>query len=113
VCLDPAGKIPGGIYNRAGTTHLLLEKSRCGIGTFVPSDPKSQDIAELVGSIDLSTIGDYGSESDPRAYRFDGELKCGQPGLDGIYRNAQADERFLYVLLTLAKKKILKRAASR
>jgi hypothetical protein len=53
---------------------FFSEKERCGIGTFVPSDPKSQDIAELVGSIDLSTIGDYGSESDPRAYRFDGEL---------------------------------------
>src|SRR5579884_3160509 len=44
------------------------EKARCGIGTFTPSDPKSQDISELTGSIDLSTIGDYGVESDPRAY---------------------------------------------
>lgn len=50
------------------------EKHRTGIGTFTPSDPKSQDISELTGSIDLSTIGEYGAESDPRAYRFDGEL---------------------------------------
>ncbi len=34
----------------------------------------SQDISELVGGIDLSTIGEVGVESDPRAYRFDGEL---------------------------------------
>ena len=31
------------------------EKQRTGIGTFAPSDPKSQDISELVGGIDLST----------------------------------------------------------
>ena len=52
-----------------------LKIRRVGIGTFSPSDPKSQDIADLTGSIDFSTIAEYGSESDPRAYRFDGELK--------------------------------------
>ena len=43
------------------------EKNRIGIGTFTPSDPKSQDISELTGSVDLSTIGQFGTESDPRA----------------------------------------------
>lgn len=57
------------------------EKTRVGIGTFTPSDPKSQDISELTGSVDLSTIGVYGSESDPRAYRFDGELNVANRGL--------------------------------
>src|SRR3712207_9096585 len=57
------------------------EKKRVGIGTFAPSDPKSQDIAELTGSIDLSTIGEYGVESDPRAYRFDGELNVADRGV--------------------------------
>jgi serine protein kinase len=57
------------------------EKGRAGIGTFAPSDPKSQDISELTGSIDLATIGDYGVESDPRAYRFDGELNIANRGL--------------------------------
>ncbi len=57
------------------------EKSRVGIGTFTPSDPKSQDISELTGSVDLSTIGQYGSESDPRAYRFDGELNVANRGM--------------------------------
>ena len=37
---------------------ILSEKDRIGIGTFAPSDPKSQDITELTGSIDLSTIGE-------------------------------------------------------
>lgn len=31
------------------------EKNRIGIGTFTPSDPKSQDISELTGSVDLVT----------------------------------------------------------
>ncbi len=57
------------------------EKYRIGVGTFTPSDPKSQDISELVGGIDLSTIGEVGVESDPRAYRFDGELNIANRGV--------------------------------
>lgn len=57
------------------------EKYRVGVGTFTPSDPKSQDISELVGGIDLSTIGEVGVESDPRAYRFDGELNIANRGM--------------------------------
>src|SRR6476469_6578586 len=59
----------------------MSEKNRVGVGTFTPSDPKSQDVSELVGSIDLSTIGEGGSESDPRAYRFDGELNVANRGM--------------------------------
>lgn len=60
---------------------FLSEESRVGIGTFTPSDPKSQDIADLTGSVDFSTIADFGSESDPRAYRFDGELNIANRGI--------------------------------
>ncbi len=87
---------------------FFSEKDRCGIGTFVPSDPKSQDIAELVGSIDLATVGDYGSESDPRAYRFDGELNVANRGMMEFIEMLKADERFLYVLLTLSQEKNIK-----
>ncbi|MFZ5633900.1 MAG: protein prkA, partial [Bacillota bacterium] len=60
---------------------FLSEENRIGIGTFTPSDPKSQDIADLTGSIDFSTIAEFGSESDPRAYRFDGELNIANRGI--------------------------------
>ncbi|MEH7664846.1 serine/threonine protein kinase PrkA, partial [Bacillus velezensis] len=60
---------------------FFSEDKRTGIGTFSPSDPKSQDIADLTGSIDFSTIAEYGSESDPRAYRFDGELNKANRGM--------------------------------
>src|SRR5215470_6246477 len=84
------------------------EKYRVGIGTFTPSDPKSQDISELVGGIDLSTIGDVGSESDPRAYRFDGELNIANRGMMEFIEMLKVDEKFLYVLLTLSQEQNIK-----
>lgn len=80
---------------------LLSEDNRIGIGTFSPSDPKSQDIADLTGSIDFSTITEYGSESDPRAYRFDGELNKANRGLMEFQEMLKCDEKFLWNLLSL------------
>lgn len=84
------------------------EKYRVGIGTFTPSDPKSQDISELVGGIDLSTIGEVGVESDPRAYRFDGELNISNRGIMEFVEMLKTDEKFLYVLLTLSQEQNIK-----
>lgn len=78
------------------------EENRVGIGTFSPSDPKSQDIADLTGSIDFATITEYGSESDPRAYRFDGELNKSNRGLMEFQEMLKCDEKFLYHLLSLS-----------
>ncbi|GGA38525.1 PrkA family serine protein kinase [Paenibacillus physcomitrellae] len=80
---------------------ILSESARIGIGTFSPSDPKSQDIADLTGSIDFSTITEYGSESDPRAYRFDGELNKANRGLMEFQEMLKCDEKFLWNLLSL------------
>lgn len=80
---------------------LLSETKRIGIGTFSPSDPKSQDIADLTGSIDFSTITEYGSESDPRAYRFDGELNKANRGIMEFQEMLKCDEKFLWNLLSL------------
>jgi serine protein kinase len=87
---------------------VYSEKHRSGIGTFTPSDPKSQDIAELVGGIDLSTIGEVGVESDPRAYRFDGELNIANRGIMEFVEMLKTDEKFLYVLLTLSQEQNIK-----
>ncbi|MBL8207266.1 MAG: protein prkA [Blastocatellia bacterium] len=84
------------------------EKDRVGIGTFAPSDPKSQDITELTGSIDLSTIGEIGVESDPRAYRFDGELNIANRGVMEFIEILKSDEKFLYSLLTLSQEQNIK-----
>ncbi|TCP67359.1 PrkA family serine protein kinase [Baia soyae] len=80
---------------------FLSEDERVGIGTFSPSDPKSQDIADLTGSIDFATITEYGSESDPRAYRFDGELNKANRGLMEFQEMLKCDEKFLWNLLSL------------
>jgi serine protein kinase len=87
---------------------LFSEKERVGIGTFAPSDPKSQDITELTGSIDLSTIGEVGVESDPRAYRFDGELNIANRGVMEFVEMLKVDEKFLYSLLTLSQEQNIK-----
>jgi serine protein kinase len=87
---------------------VFSAESRVGLGTFTPSDPKSQDVSELVGSIDLSTIGDIGVESDPRAYRFDGELNIANRGIVELIELLKADEKLLYVLLTLTQEQNIK-----
>ncbi|MEC2342762.1 PrkA family serine protein kinase [Paenibacillus barengoltzii] len=91
----------GDIENVRVERVLLSEEERVGIGTFSPSDPKSQDIADLTGSIDFSTITEYGSESDPRAYRFDGELNKANRGLMEFQEMLKCDEKFLWNLLSL------------
>src|SRR5215212_2142649 len=84
----------GGHIERMPVRRVVFsEKKRVGIGTFTPSDPKSQDISELTGSIDLSTIGEYGVESDPRAYRFDGELNIANRGLMEFIEMLKCDEK--------------------
>lgn len=80
---------------------FFSEDKRIGIGTFSPSDPKSQDIADLTGSIDFSTIAEFGSESDPRAYRFDGELNKANRGMMEFQEILKSDEKFLWHLLSL------------
>jgi len=92
----------GNIEKVAVERVFLSEDHRLGIGTFTPSDPKSQDIADLTGSIDFSTIAEYGSESDPRAYRFDGELNIANRGLMEFQEMLKCDEKFLWNLLSLS-----------
>jgi serine protein kinase len=106
--LNLRDKYENDIYRVPVTRLVFSEKDRLGIGTFVPSDPKSQDISELVGSLDLATVGEYGAESDPRAYRFDGELNIANRGMIEFIEMLKADERFLYILLTLTQEKNIK-----
>ncbi len=81
---------------------VLSESRRVGVGTYAPSDPKSQDISELTGSVDFHAISQYGSESDPRAFRFDGELNIANRGLMEFQEMLKLDEKFLYHLLSLS-----------
>jgi serine protein kinase len=108
-CRYALDKVYGGKHEDVKVHRVAFqEKERVGIGTFSPSDPKSQDITELTGSIDLSTIGEVGVESDPRAYRFDGELNIANRGLMEFVEMLKVDEKFLYSLLTLSQEQSIK-----
>ncbi|MCG8606074.1 serine protein kinase [bacterium] len=78
---------------------LLSEKDRVGIGTFQPKDEKNQDSTELTGDINYRKIAEYGSDSDPRAFNFDGELNISNRGLVEFIEVLKLDVAFLYDLL--------------
>lgn len=87
---------------------FISEANRVGIGTFLPGDTKNQSITELVGSVDYSKLAEFGVESDPRAYKFDGELNVANRGIMEMIEMLKVDPKFLYVLLTLAQEKTIK-----
>ena len=78
---------------------LLSEKDRIGIGTFQPKDEKSQDATELTGDINYRKLAMYGSESDPRAFDFDGEFLIANRGIIEFQEVLKLQTEFLYDLL--------------
>jgi serine protein kinase len=78
---------------------VLSEKDRVGIGTFQPKDEKNQDSTELTGDINYRLIAEYGSDSDPRAFNFDGEFCVANRGLIEFVEMLKLDVAFLYDLL--------------
>ncbi|MBN8555752.1 MAG: serine protein kinase [Deltaproteobacteria bacterium] len=77
----------------------LSEKKRQGIATFQPKDEKNQDSTELTGDINYRKIAIFGSESDPRAFNFDGEFNVANRGLIEFIEVLKLDVAFLYDLL--------------
>jgi serine protein kinase len=78
---------------------ILSEKDRLGIGTFQPKDEKNQDSTELTGDINYRKIAEYGSDSDPRAFNFDGEFNIANRGIIEFIEVLKLDVAFLYDLL--------------
>ena len=78
---------------------LLSEQDRIGIGTFQPKDEKNQDSTELTGDINYRKIAEYGTDSDPRAFNFDGEFNIANRGLIEFIEVLKLDVAFLYDLL--------------
>src|SRR5271154_4509905 len=60
---------------------FLSEAARCGIGTYAPHDPSTADIADLVGSVDLSKVARVGDEGDPRAWSWSGAVYAASRGV--------------------------------
>ena len=87
---------------------VLSEKDRVGIGTFQPKDEKNQDSTELTGDINYRKIAEYGSDSDPRAFNFDGEFNIANRGLIEFIEVLKLDVAFLYDLLGASQEHIVK-----
>ena len=87
---------------------ILSEKDRCGIGTFQPKDEKNQDSTELTGDINYRNIAKYGSDSDPRAFNFDGEFNIANRGIVEFIEMLKLDVAFLYDLLGASQEQSIK-----
>jgi serine protein kinase len=102
---EPDGALRGRLVEAGGAKHikvrrlLLSEKDRVGIGTFQPKDEKNQDSTELTGDINYRKIAEYGSDSDPRAFNFDGEFNIANRGIVEFVEVLKLDVAFLYDLL--------------
>ena len=78
---------------------IISENDRVGIGTFQPKDEKNQDSTELTGDINYRKIAIYGTDSDPRAFNFDGEFNVANRGIVEFIEVLKLDVAFLYDLL--------------
>jgi len=78
---------------------ILSEADRIGVGTFQPKDEKNQDSTELTGDLNYRKIAEYGSDSDPRAFNFDGEFNIANRGMIEFVEVLKLDVAFLYDLL--------------
>jgi serine protein kinase len=84
------------------------EADRVGIGTFQPKDEKNQDSTELTGDIAWDKISHFGSDSDPRAFNFDGEFCVGQRGVVEFIEILKLQKEFLYDLLGATQEQSIK-----
>ncbi|MEY4830917.1 MAG: hypothetical protein RLZZ562_2713 [Planctomycetota bacterium] len=87
---------------------VISEKDRVGIGTFQPKDEKNQDSTELTGDVNYRRIAELGTDSDPRAFNFDGEFCVANRGIIEFIEVLKLDVAFLYDLLTASQEHKIK-----
>jgi len=84
------------------------ERDGIGIGTFVATDPGSEDLTRLVGSLNPDAVGHDRLLPSGRAWQLNGELNVANRGLTEIVEMLKMDERFLGVLLVLSQEQKIK-----
>ncbi len=98
-----------GDYLRVPVERVFLsEAMRMGVGTYAPHDPTTADIADLVGSVDLSKVAEVGDEGDPRAWSWSGAVYAASRGMLEMIEILKVKREFLYLLLTLTQEKNVK-----
>ena len=108
-CVSRLGSEFGGDFMQMPVQRLFLsEAGRVGVGTYAPHDPTTADIADLVGSVDLSKVSEYGDEGDPRAWSWSGAVFAASRGMLEMIEILKVKREFLYLLLTLTQEKNVK-----
>lgn len=87
---------------------FISEADRIGVGTYAPHDPSTADLADLVGSVDLSKVAEYGDEGDPRTWSWSGAVYAASRGMLEMIEILKVKREFLYLLLTLTQEKNVK-----
>jgi serine protein kinase len=99
----------GGDFLRMPVERIFIsEAGRVGIGTYAPHDPTTADLADLVGSVDLSKVAEFGDEGDPRAWSWSGAVYAASRGMLEMIEILKVKREFLYLLLTLTQEKNVK-----
>jgi len=78
---------------------IVSDKRRVCIGTLQPKHEKDQDATELTGDVNYRAVAEYGRESDPRAFNFEGEFQKANRGIMEFIEGLKLDVAFLYDLL--------------
>ena len=103
-----------GDWSKIVNEHIVVirktfsEADRVGIATFQPKDEKNQDSTELTGDINWGKLPHYGSDSDPRAFNFDGEFCVGNRGVVEFIEMLKLAKEFLYDLLGASQEQSIK-----
>jgi len=87
---------------------ILSEQDRIGLATFEPKDKKNQDEEELTGGLNWRLVQVYGSDSDPRAFNYDGELCIANRGIFDGEELLKLQEEFLYDFLHATQEHVIK-----
>src|SRR5260221_6800492 len=108
-CVSRVANEFGGDFMQMPVERIFLsEAGRMGVGTYAPHDPTTADIADLVGSVDLSKVSEIGDEGDPRAWSWSGAVFAASRGMLEMIEILKVKREFLYLLLTLTQEKNVK-----
>ncbi len=92
-------------------TFKFSTQTQTGIGSFEPSDEKTQDVGDLVGheNIGITNNPKYG-RNHPNAFWLDGALECGNRGItEGReFLKKGIDERLLWTFINVAEEQEIK-----
>ncbi|MQF70077.1 protein prkA, partial [SAR202 cluster bacterium AD-804-J14_MRT_500m] len=86
----------------------FAESQGIGIGAFVATSPQGQDVARLIGSIDVDSLTEDRLEGAGKGFRLDGELEAANRGIMEFIQFFRSDDKFLTVVLGVAQEQTIK-----